>query len=365
MKTGKVVSIVGVRPNFVKLAALSNFLDSNYKHVIVHTGQHYDYELSEAFFKCLELPIPHYNLGVGSKSHGYQLGEMIKRIEKVLLEEKPDLIIVYGDANSTLAGALGAVKLHMKIAHVEAGYRSYDKNMPEEVNRVLTDQVSDLLFAPTKTTVDNLRRENVHGNVYLTGDVMVDVLLTYKDTADCKSEILGELGVSPRSYVLVTFHRESNTRNRERIIRIVQALSSLGREFTLVFPMHPRTKNALERFGLFDKLADSDKILITLPLNYLDFVKLEKNAKRIVTDSGGVQKEAYILGVPCITLRNTTGCVETVQEGWNKLVDVNVEELMANARSFNPKSGSPREALGKGDASTKICRIITSYFEGL
>jgi UDP-N-acetylglucosamine 2-epimerase len=361
MGTEKVVSIVGVRPNFVKLAALSDFLDSSYEHVIVHTGQHYDYELSEVFFKCLKLPVPHYNLGVGSESHGYQLGEMIKRTEEVLLKEKSDLIIVYGDANSTLAGALAAVKLHIKIAHVEAGYRSYDKDMPEEVNRVLTDQVSDLLFAPTKTTLGNLKRENV----YLTGDVMVDVLLTYKDTADCKSKILGELGVLPRSYILVTFHRESNTRNRKRIIRIVQALSSLGGEFTLVFPMHPRTKNALERFGLFDKLVDSDKIIITSPLNYLDFIKLEKNAERIVTDSGGVQKEAYVLGVPCITLRNTTGCVETVQEGWNTLVDVNVEELIANARGFNPESGFPREALGKGDASTKICRILTSYFEGL
>jgi len=363
METEKVVSIVGVRPNFVKLAALSDFLDSRYKHIIVHTGQHYDYELSEVFFKCLKLPIPHYNLEVGSKSHGYQLGEMIKRIEKVLLKEKPDLVIVYGDANSTLAGALAAVKLHIKIAHVEAGYRSYDKNMPEEVNRVLTDQVSDLLFAPTKTTVDNLRRENVQGNVYLTGDVMVDVLLTYKDAAERESKILGELEVYPEDYILVTFHRESNTKNRERIVRIVQALSILGGEFTLVFPMHPRTKNALERFGLYDKLADLDTILITSPLNYLDFVKLEKNTKKIITDSGGVQKEAYILGVPCITLRNTTGCVETVQEGWNILVDVNVKDVITSVRDINPRSGSPREALGKGDASIRIRKIITSYFE--
>ena len=357
----KVASIVGVRPNFVKLAALSDFLDKNYEHIIIHTGQHYDFELSAAFFKCLKLPAPHYNLGVGSGTHGYQLGEMIKRIEEVLLEEKPELVIVYGDANSTLAGALAAVKLHVRVAHVEAGCRSYDKNMPEEVNRLLTDHVSDLLFAPTKATVDNLRRENVQGNVYLTGDVMVDVLLSYKDVAECKSKILNTLGVCAGKYVLVTFHRESNTENRERVVRIVQALNSLLDEFTLVFPMHPRTKKALERFGLHDKLADSDNILITSPLNYLDFVKLERNAEKIVTDSGGVQKEAYVFGVPCITLRNTTECTETVEEGWNRLVDVNVQKIIAGVKAFNPRGDSSRESLGKGDAAIKISKLIASY----
>jgi len=356
----KTASIVGVRPNFVKLAALTDFLDNNYEHVIIHTGQHYGFELSAAFFKCLKLPAPHYNLEVGSGTHGYQMGEMIKRIEDVLLKEKPELVIVYGDANSTLAGALAAVKLHVRVAHVEAGYRSYDKSMPEEINRLLTDQVSDLLFAPTKTTVGNLKKENVQGNVYLTGDVMVDVLLSYKDTAERESKILKTLGVYAKKYVLVTFHRESNTENRERVVRIVQALNSLLDKFTLVFPMHPRTKKALEKFGLYDKLADSDNILITSPLNYLDFVKLERNAEKIITDSGGVQKEAYVLGVPCITLRDTTGCMETVEEGWNRLVDVDVQKIIESVRTFDPKSDSPRESLGKGDAAVKISKLIAS-----
>jgi len=357
----KVASIVGVRPNFVKLAALSDFLDNNYEHIIIHTGQHYDFELSAAFFKCLKLPAPHYNLGVGTGTHGYQVGEMIKRIEDVLLKEKPELVIVYGDANSTLAGALAAVKLHVRVAHVEAGYRSYDKSMPEEINRLLTDNVSDLLFAPTKTTLDNLRRENVQGAVYLTGDVMVDVLLTYRDVAERESKILDILGVCAEKYVLVTFHRENNTENRERIVRIVQAFNSLLDEFTLIFPMHPRTKKALENFGLFDELADSDDMLITSPLNYLDFVKLEKNAEKIITDSGGVQKEAYVFGVPCITLRDRTGLIETVGEGWNRLVDVDVRKVIESVRTFDPRSDSPRESLGKGDAAIKINNLIASY----
>ena len=357
----KVASIVGVRPNFVKLAALSDLLDDNYEHIVIHTGQHYDFELSAAFFKCLKLPAPNYNLGVGTGTHGYQVGEMIRRTENVLLKEKPELAIVYGDANSTLAGALAAVKLHVKVAHVEAGYRSYDKSMPEEINRLLTDHASDLLFAPTKTTVRNLTRENVQGNVHLTGDVMVDVLLTYRDVAERESKILDVLGVCAKKYVLVTFHRENNTENRERTVRIVQALKSLLDEFTLVFPMHPRTKRALENFGLFDELADSDDMLITSPLNYLDFVKLEKNAEKIITDSGGVQKEAYVFGVPCITLRDRTGLIETVEEGWNRLVDVDVRKVIESVRTFDPRSDSPRESLGKGDAAIKINNLIASY----
>jgi len=365
LMTKKVVSVVGVRPNFVKLAALSDFLDNNYDHIIIHTGQHYDFELSAMFFKCLKLPPPRYNLDVESGTHGYQLGEMIKRIEEVLLKEKPKLVIVYGDANSTAAGALAAVKLHVRVAHVEAGYRDYDKSLPEEINRLVTDHVSDLLFAPTKTTVDNLKRENIQGKIHLTGDVMVDVLINYKDVADCKSKILDTLEVHPQKYVLVTFHREGNTENRKRISRIVQALNRLSHEFTLVFPMHPRTKKALERFGLYDKLANSDNIRITSPLNYLDFVKLEKNAWKIITDSGGVQKEAYVFGVPCITLLNTTGCMETVEEGWNQLVDVNVQRVIASMKTFNLGSNSPRESLGKGDAAIKISKLIASYLRSL
>lgn len=353
------MSVVGVRPNFVKLTALHRFLQENSDHMIIHTGQHYDFELSKVFFQCLELPAPHYNIGIGSGTHGYQLGEMIKRLEPVLIKEKPELVIVYGDANSTLAGALAAAKIHLRLAHVEAGYRSYERQMPEETNRVLTDHVSDFLFAPTENTVQNLKKENVQGEIHLTGDVMVDVLLWYMNTAQKKSKILERLDVRPKEYILITFHRESNTENRSRAAGIVKALLHLE-EFTFVFPIHPRTKKALHKFGLYNKLNASKNVIITSPLNYLDFIKLEKNSLKILTDSGGVQKEAYVLGVPCITLRKTTGCIETVHEGWNQLVNSDTQEIVDTLRRFNPENDSTREALGKGDASLKINEIITN-----
>ncbi|MEM3365312.1 MAG: UDP-N-acetylglucosamine 2-epimerase (non-hydrolyzing) [Candidatus Bathyarchaeia archaeon] len=357
MTKKKIVSIVGVRPNFVKLKALSAIL-SEHEHIIVHTGQHYDFDLSRAFFQCLELPNPQYNLEVGSGTHGYQLGEMIKRLEKVLIKEKPNFVIVYGDCNSTLAGALAATRLHIKMAHVEAGYRSYDKTMPEETNRLLTDQISDLLFAPTKTAVTNLKKENIQGIVYLTGDIMVDVLIRYKDIAERESKILTQLGVDPKNYILVTVHREDNTKKKEKLANIVEALKKIT-EYKLVFPIHPRTKNALQEMGLYNKIRSNENLIIIPPLNYLDFVKLEKNAAKIITDSGGVQKEAYILGIPCITLRNTTEVIETVREGWNVLVDADIPKILNAVKCFDPKRKGFRKALGDGDAAIKIAKIIT------
>ena len=356
----KVMSVVGVRPNFVKLAALHEFLEKDYDHVVVHTGQHYDYELSKAFFECLELPEPDYNLEVGSGTHGYQLGEMIKRTEKVLLKEKPNLVIVYGDANSTLAGALAAVKLHIKTAHVEAGYRSFDKKMPEEINRLLTDAISDLLFAPTKTAEKNLKKENVQGKICLTGDVMVDVLLKYMKTAEKKSKILKKLNLKPKEYITVTFHREENTENKTKAQNIVKALLKL-KNYKFVFPIHPRTKKALKKYKLLKKLEKAENIKVIPPLNYLDFVKLEKNSLKIITDSGGVQKEAYILGIPCITLRSTTEMPETVKEGWNKLVDTSTQKIIEVTKSFNSKNNKPRKALGNGKAAEKIKKIINNH----
>lgn len=354
----RIMSVVGTRPNFVKLAALNDLLDKEHEHIIVHTGQHYDFELYKVFFECLELPDPHYDLEVGSGTHGFQLGEMIKRLENVLVKEKPDIVIVYGDCNTTLAGALAAIKLHMRIAHVEAGYRSYDKTMPEEVNRLLTDQISDLLFAPTETSIKNLEKENVQGSIYLTGDVMVDVLVKYRDIAEQRSKILNRLGVNPKSYILVTVHRENNTEVKERLANIVEALIKIANCYKVVFPVHPRTRKALERNGLYGELSNNKNITIIPPLNYLDFVKLESNALKIVTDSGGVQKEAYILGVPCITLRNTTEVIEIVREGWSVLTDVNVDLILDAIENFNPKGGSPRRSLGKGDAASRIAKIL-------
>jgi len=360
MEIKKIVSIVGVRPNFVKLAALHRFLEKEYNHIIIHTGQHYHYELSRAFFECFELPEPDYNLEVGSGTHAYQLGEMVKRIEKVLMKEQPDLVIVYGDCNSTLAGALAAVKLHIKTAHVEAGYRSFDKKMPEEVNRLLTDAISDLLFAPTKTAVRNLKRENTRGRIHLTGDVMVDVLLDYMKIAMEKSRILKKLNLKPKEYITLTFHREENTEEKRKAQSIVKALLEL-KEYEFVFPIHPRTKKRLKKFNLLEKLEKSDNIKIIPPLNYLDFIKLEKNSKKIVTDSGGVQKEAYILGVPCITLLLTTGTIETVEEGWNKLVGVSIQKIVNAVKFFNPRNNKPRKALGDGKAARRIKKLIDYY----
>lgn len=365
MKTyDKIVSVVGVRPNFVKLAALHKFLEKDYDHIIVHTGQHYDYELSRVFFECLELPEPDYNLEVGSGTHAYQLGEMVKRTERVLMKEKPDLVIVYGDCNSTLAGSLAAVKLHMKVAHVEAGYRSFDKKMPEEVNRMLTDAISDLLFAPTKTAVKNLKRENARGKIHLTGDVMVDVLLDYVKIAEEKSRILKKLDLKPKEYITITFHREENTEERRKAESIIEALLEL-KEYKIVFPIHPRTKKFLEKYNLLEKLEKSDNVEIIPPLNYLDFVKLEKNSQKIVTDSGGVQKEAYVLGIPCITLLLTTGTIETVKEGWNKLVGTSTKKIVEAVKFFEPKSNKPRKALGNGDAAGKIKGIIDHYMNSI
>jgi UDP-N-acetylglucosamine 2-epimerase (non-hydrolysing) len=325
--------------------------------MIVHTGQHYDYELSKAFFDCLDIPPPDYNLDVGSGTHGYQLGEMVKKIEAVLLKEKPDLVIVYGDANSTLAGALATVKQKIKLAHVEAGYRSYDRQMPEEVNRLLTDHVSDVLFAPTKTAVRNLRKENVQGEVYLTGDVMVDTLLKYKTIIEEKSKILDKLGILPKEYILVTVHRESNTEDEARLGKIIAAFLKL-KNHKFVFPIHPRTRKALEKFGMYRKLEHVEHIRIIDPLNYLDFLALEKNALKIVTDSGGVQREAYIFGIPCVTLRNTTEVVETVKEGWNILTDCDTNKIIDAVENFSPRRNSPRKSFGKGDAAIKILDIL-------
>jgi len=245
---------------------------------------------------------------------------------------------------------------------VEAGYRSHDKSMPEEVNRILTDQISDLLFVPTKTSLQNLEKENVRGRKFLTGDIMVDVLLDYLHLADERSDIIEKLSLSPNDYIVLTFHRKKNTENKDRMAEIVKALLSL-KEFKFVFPIHPRTKIALQKFGLYNKLKESNNVRIIPSLNYLDFVKLEKNALKIVTDSGGIQKEAYVLGAPCITLRETTGCVETVQEGWNTLVGSRTEKIVDAIRNFHPQSSLPRDAFGRGNAAVKISKIIKNEFD--
>ena len=353
----KITTVVGARPQFIKMAPVSRELRKHFEEIVIHTGQHYDYEMNRVFFEQLKIPEPDYYLGVGSGSHGYQTGEMLKKIEEVLMREEPDIVLVYGDTNSTLAGALAAVKLHIEIAHVEAGLRSFDKRMPEEVNRVLTDHVSDYLFAPTETAVKNLHKEGINNGVYLTGDVMYDALLHNIRIAKKESKILERLGLTPGKYLLATVHRAENTDNRKRLESIVEAFIESD-EFT-IFPAHPRTRKYLKRYSLTERIEKAENVLMIPPVGYLDMIILEENAKKILTDSGGVQKEAYFLKVPCITLRERTEWVETVEDGWNLLVGADKEKILKAIKEFEPKGETYTYRFGDGKASGRIVRVLS------
>lgn len=296
----KIISIVGARPQFIKCAPLSRELRKVHQEILVHTGQHYDPDMSDIFFEELNIPKPDYNLGIGSGNHGEQTGKMLTEIEKVILKEQPDLMLVYGDTNSTLAGALAAVKHRIRVAHVEAGLRSFDRNMPEEINRVLIDHISDILFCPTQTAVDNLSKEGITQGVNLVGDVMLDALTYNLEVAKKKSRIIEELELEERKYLVTTVHRPGNTDSIDNMRSIIEALGESG--MPVVFPVHPRTEKFLQEYGL---LMPANVRLIK-PLGYLDMLMLMANARKILTDSGGVLKEAYMLGVPCITLRENT-----------------------------------------------------------
>lgn len=348
----KIASVVGARPNFVKLAPVSRELRKRFDEIIIHTGQHYNYEMDKIFFDDLGIPAPMYHLGVGSGSHGYQTGEMLKKIEEILLQEKPDVVLVFGDTNSTLAGALSAAKLHINVAHVEAGLRSYNRRMPEEINRVLVDHCSDLLLCPTKTAVDNLKNEGITEGVHLTGDVMVDAQRDCLSIAEKKSKILETLGLEPKEYYLATIHRAENTDDPERLGSIVRALKELEE---VVFPCHPRAEKYLKKLGLWESLNEQVKVI--KPVGYLDMIMMEKDARKILTDSGGVQKEAYLLGVPCITLRDETEWVETVEDGWNVLAGADTDRIALLTREFNPRRRQ-RDVFGPGDASIRIAEKI-------
>jgi UDP-N-acetylglucosamine 2-epimerase (non-hydrolysing) len=351
----KIVSIVGARPQFIKCAPVSKELRKKNHEILVHTGQHYDYELSKVFFDQLGIPAPDYNLEVGSASHGKQTGMMLVEIEKVLVDEKPDAVLVYGDTNSTLAGALASVKLHIPIGHVEAGLRSFDRTMPEEINRVLTDHASDLLFVPTQTAVNHLKNEGISQGVFLVGDVMYDVLKQSIPIAR-KSQILKTLSIQPKEYYLATIHRPSNTDTLENLSTIIKVLFSADKQ--VIFPIHPRTKHFIKEHGLERSIGQNVKMIS--PVSYFDFLWLEQNAEKILTDSGGIQKESYLLKVPCITLRENTEWVETIEDGWNILVGTNKEKIRDAIQNFNP-TGEQRELFGTGDASTKIVKILEDY----
>ena len=320
----KVLSVVGARPNFVKIAPLAKtFAERGVGHVLIHTGQHYDYEMSKIFFSDLHIPEPDKHLGVGSGTHAVQTGRIMAALEKVLTKENPDLTMVVGDVNSTLAAALASVKLEIPVAHVEAGYRSFDMHMPEEVNRVLVDRISQLLFAPTENAVLNLMNEGMKREfIHFVGNIMIEALLTHLEKART-SDVLDTVGVSENGYCVATIHRPQNVENKVHLKTILEAFSEVPHP--VVFPAHPRTKEAITRYEL-DSYVGKNISMIT-PLGYLDFVKLLSSAACVVTDSGGVQEEALVLQVPCVTVRETTERVETVKAGANRLCSLNKEQI--------------------------------------
>ncbi len=347
----KVLSIVGARPEFIQANPISLVLRKTHQEVLVHTGQHYDYKMSQTFFDELGIPAPDYNLEVGSASHARQTAEILVRLDEVLLKEAPDLVIVRGDTNSTLAGALAAAKLHIPVAHVEAGERSFEKRMPEEINRVVTDSIADMFFCASQTAVRHLEAEGKCAQVHLVGDVMVDSIYQNLPLARRKSEILGKLGLRPQSYVLATVHRAANTDDALRLSKIVQAFNSVSE--TVVFPAHPRTQAALKRIGASFK----GHVKLVEPMGYFDMMVLEENARLIATDSGGVQREAYVHGVPCLTLRAETEWVETVATGWNLLVDVEPDQVLKAWSTFAPAVQRP-PIFGDGKAGERIVQAI-------
>jgi len=353
----KIVSIVGARPQFIKCAPVSRELRKEHEEILVHTGQHYDHGMSAVFFEELAIPEPDYNLGIGSGTHGRQTGAMLGAIEDVLEKEEPEIVLVYGDTNSTLAGALAAAKMHVPVAHVEAGLRSFDRRMPEEVNRVLTDHASDIRFCPTATAVRNLAAEGVTEGVFLVGDVMVDAMNHNRAIAEERSRILEDAGVRPGEYLVVTVHRPSNTDSRENMAAIIGALGEAG--VPVVFPVHPRTRKFLLGYDLLAAMPEN--IRITEPLGYLDMLRLMAHAKKILTDSGGVQKEAYMLGVPCITLRENTEWVETVEDGWNVLVGADTNRIVAETEKAGDARRRHSARFGDGHAAERIAAIIREY----
>lgn len=351
----KVLSVIGARPQFIKAFAVSRQIRSKYEEILVHTGQHYDDEMSDVFFDELGIPEPDHNLGIGSKSHGKQTAEMIIGLEDLIEQHTPDVVLCYGDTNSTLAAAIVASKLDVELAHVEAGLRSFNREMPEETNRVLTDHASDILFAPSERAVSNLDTEGISTDVYPVGDVMYDALLWAREKADSISSIREDLDIENEEYILSTVHRPRNTDDPNRLRDIIRTLVSESRP--VVFPAHPRTVKQLEKYELYD--AAESGLILTEPLGYLDFVRLQAGADIIVTDSGGIQKEAFFLDVPCVTLREETEWTETVESGSNVLVGADTRKL-EDALANPPIPNTDARPYGDGDAAEKIVNRLAS-----
>ena len=356
MSDATVLSVVGARPQFIKAFPVSRHLRERLSEVLVHTGQHYDFGMSDVFFEELDIPEPDYNLGVGSANHATQTAEMLRRIDEVVETERPDLLLVYGDTNSTLAGALVAAKRNIPVAHVEAGLRSDNWAMPEEVNRVLTDRCSDLLFVPSERAVETLAAEGITDGVAVTGDVMYDAITSVRGRAALVSTVLDDLEYGEGEYVLATVHRQANTDDPTRLASIVEGVASSPRP--VVVPLHPRTQNALERHGLWER-ATAELDVID-PVGYLDFVRLLDGADRVATDSGGVQKEAFYLDTRCVTLRDETEWVETVEAGWNELVGADAEAIRAALRRTDDLPEKP-SLYGDGRAAERVVDEVVKH----
>lgn len=384
----KVLSIVGARPQFIKAAVVSKKIrESGFEELLLHTGQHYDFNMSEVFFRELDLPGPSHYLGIGSGKHGEQTAKMLAAIEDILLREKPEMVLVYGDTNTTLAGTLAPVKLHIPVAHVEAGLRSYNRRMPEEINRVVADHCSNVLFCPTETAVRNLEQEGFHNAVsggkliaqdraqeipdsaqplvVNVGDVMLDIARQAKDLLDTETQraqrTLDKYALNPGQYVLATIHRASNTDDADNLSSIIMAMEEIGeRGLKVFFPAHPRTKKALERSGLLRR-APGGRVVISDPVSYMEMVALESHARFILTDSGGVQKEAYFYGVPCVVAREETEWTELVEIGWNRIAGAATARIVAAAEATlneDPANKTRVEFYGDGNAADRIAAVL-------
>jgi UDP-GlcNAc3NAcA epimerase len=349
----KILTIVGARPQFVKAAVVSRPLRERHHEVLLHTGQHYDTAMSDQFFRDLSIPTPDYELAVGSASHGVQTAQMLVGIEQAIERERPDRVLVYGDTNSTLAGALSAAKLHVPVAHVEAGLRSYNRLMPEEVNRVIADQLSDLLFCPSAHAVRNLSNEGITRGVYVAGDVMADALRDFGGADNTREDWLRQIGAVPGRYFLATVHRAQNTDEPQLLSGIVRALDTLGAP--VILPAHPRLREALKRY----QINPGDNVRLIDPVGYIEMIALERHARAILTDSGGVQKEAYWLGVPCVTMRDETEWVETVEAGWNVLTGADETKIVEAVRRLSPPVARP-PLYGEGGAARAIVDLLSN-----
>ena len=362
----KAAIVFGTRPEIIKLAPVIEALERN-EYVLIHTGQHYDYEMDRIFFEELGLPEPDYNLHVGSGTHAVQTGKAMMGVEKIVMREKPDVTVVHGDTNAALSGALASAKVQVPVAHVEAGLRSNNRRMPEEINRVVVDHVSEILFTSTELARKNLLREGIpEERIYVVGNTVVDAVLRHSKTADARSKILKDLGIEGEEYAVVTAHRAENVDTKENLEKLVEIILSIP--ITVVYPMHPRTEKMLKLHGLWDRLQSAENVVITKPLGYFDFLKLLKHARFVMTDSGGVQEEAVTLKVPCITLRNSTERPETLETGYNVLVGLDVDrakkmvDKVLNGREFGTDLERAKNPLGDGRAGQRIAETLREYF---